>query len=370
MIFGGAMTGQCGDGEVNHGVQEIGRHKFTVAAGQLAVIALTAAVIALLTGCGHRSPAPSKAVQGTTPQKPGPAAPSEPVEEPPQPTQQLETKVLDLGNGVAMKLVRIPAGEFTMGSSASEKSYSDVQGPQHRVRITKPFYMGATEVTVAQFGRFVDATGYRTDAERDGRALGWNGHTEVISPEFNWRDPGFKQGPDYPVTCTSWNDAQAFCRWLGKEAKLDGRLPTEAEWEYACRAGTTTRFWWGDSESAIAEYANVSDKALEAAAKGGIYFNTNDGYAFTAPVASYKPNAWGLYDMIGNVTERCSDWYGSYSSSPQDDPQGPSSSELGRVVRGPSWGSHPGLCSCAFRQVADPARGGDDGGFRVVLEAQ
>ena len=367
------FSGRRCDVEQNSRFQEMGLCSHVVAPGQVAVIALMAVTVVLLAGCGHRSPARSEAMQAKTPNSSGPA-PSGPVEEPPQPTQQLETKVLDLGNGVTMKLVRIPAGEFMMGSPDSAKWHRDNEGPQHRVRITKPFYMGMTEVTVGQFGRFVDATGYKTDPERDDGAIGWTSHVGVKSPEFNWHNPGIKQGPDYPVTCVSWNDAQAFCRWLGKEAKLDGRLPTEAEWEYACRAGTTTRFPWGDSEEAAGQYANVADKTyLQKFAGAGVSadqcFDTNDGYVFAAPVASYKPNAWGLYDMIGNVTEWCSDWSGSYSSSPQDDPQGPPSG-LGRVLRDPGWACAPSLGSCAFRMVGGPKDAIFCIGFRVVLAAQ
>ncbi len=282
-----------------------------------------------------------------------------------------------------MKLVLIPAGEFVMGSglsadelariagmdvSAPNFSASDFFGdefPQHKVRITHPFYMGATDVTVGQFEKFVEATGYKTDDERGGGTYGWTGRIWKKSPQYNWRTPSIPQGPDYPVTCMSWNDAEAFCRWI------DGRLPTEAEWEYACRAGTTTRFWWGDSKSEAGQYANVADNTAKQKFPNWRAFSTTDGYVFTSPVASYRPNAWGLYDMIGNGWKWCQDRYSTdyYANSPEDNPQGPSSGH-DRVLRGGSWSFGPTHCRSAYRVTGDSSDGYLSTGFRVVLAAQ
>jgi len=141
------------------------------------------------------------------------------------------------------KLVLIPAGEFMMGSPEDEEERNDEE-KQHRVRITRSFYLGIHEVTIAQFRRFVDDTKYKTEAEKDELGgLGWNeaeGKFKV-DPKYTWRNSGFKQEDSHPVVNVSWNDAEAFCAWLSKKEGQAYRLPTEAEWEYACRAGTRNR---------------------------------------------------------------------------------------------------------------------------------
>jgi len=280
---------------------------------------------------------------------------------------------IDLGDGVTMKLVRLPAGEFVMGGDQSPEELARLYGglvelyreeqPQHRVRITRPFYMGATEVTNAQFQAFVSSSGYATERELDDRA--WVRHS--------WRDPGFEQGASHPVIYVSWNDATAFCQWLSKRTGMPVRLPTEAEWEYACRAGTTGRFWWGESATAAGKYANVSDRTAlredpEVEEFGRDVLDTDDGYAKSAPVGSYRPNAWGLYDMIGNAFEWCADWHGKdyYGSSPVDDPQGPSSGEY-RVLRGGGWDAGPTPCRSAYRRGWEPGDATESHGFRVVV---
>ncbi len=161
--------------------------------------------------------------------------------------------------GIQLKL--IPAGQFLMGSAPGDKDASDDEKPWHWVRITQPFYLGVTEVTRGQFRRFVDDAGYQTEAEKDGKgAYGWNEETKKFeqNPRFNWQSPGFEQTDDHPVVNVSWNDAQAFIAWLNRK---DGqgkvyRLPTEAEWEYACRAGTKTRYFCGDDPEGLAAIGN------------------------------------------------------------------------------------------------------------------
>ena len=202
-------------------------------------------------------------------------------------------------NSIGMKLRLIPPGKFTMGSSKEEIDfwlklkqdgwYKELllsEGPQHEVEITQPFYMGQTDVTVGQFRQFVKATGYKTQAEREGGAVrGFpnGGFKEVANT--NWLNPGFAQTDDHPVVCVSWNDAVEFCQWLSKEEGRTYRLPTEAEWEYSCRAGSKGRWSFGDDEGELWDYARV----------GG----NSQGHAW--PVAGLKANAWGLYDMHGNV---------------------------------------------------------------------
>ena len=163
-----------------------------------------------------------------------------------------------------MKLKLIPADEFLMGSPDTDKDAKDDEKPQHRVRITRPFYLGVHEVTRGQFRRFVDDSGYQTEAEKDGNGgLGWNEAANKFeqAPRYTWREPGFEQTDEHPVVNVSWNDAVAFAEWLGKKEGKTYRLPTEAEWEYACRAGTTTRYFCGDDAEALAEVGNVAGAA-------------------------------------------------------------------------------------------------------------
>jgi formylglycine-generating enzyme required for sulfatase activity len=266
-----------------------------------------------------------------------------------------------------MKLVLIPAGEFLMGSDETVEQLAQALGPlpdgfdnlderpQHPVRMTRPFYLGTTEVTLGQFRKFVDASGYKSDAERDAKG-GWGYAPTATSAssgaQFTWRDWGVPQTDDSPVANVSWNDAQAFCEWLSRQESKKYRLPTEAEWEFACRAGTTTRFSSGDTREDLEHVAN-------AAAIG----------TFTAPVASRSANAFGLYDMHGNVAEWCQDGYTQnfYASSPAEDPRGPDAAEY-RILRGGGWTHPPVRCRSAYRGFDSPAFRSGYVGFRVLCE--
>ena len=275
-------------------------------------------------------------------------------------------------NSIGMKLTLVPSGEFLMGSGESAEEthtlltktegknslpadFFKMEHPQHRVRITKPFYLGTYHVTRGQFQQFVADTGYKTDAEKGEQpgAYGWDPDKKEFgfNEKYSWRKWGFEQTDEHPVVNVSWNDAVAFCKWLsGKEGKTY-RLPTEAEWEYACRAGTTTRYYSGDDPEALAKVGNVADATAKA--RFPDWKNTikaSDGYAFTAPVGSFKPNAFGLYDMHGNAFQWCADWYGAeyYTASPADDPSGPDSGMV-RILRGGSWIDGPVYCRSAFR---------------------
>ena len=290
-------------------------------------------------------------------------------------------------NSIGMRMALIPAGEFQMGSreSAEElaKAYQDYGAPKadffkdeyplHRVRITRPFYLGVHEVTVGQFRQFIKDTGYKTDAEKGTLfkgAFGWNPDTKKfgLNPDFSWRNVGFEQTDEHPVVNVSWNDAAEFCKWLsGKEGKTY-RLPTEAEWEYACRAGTTTRYHYGDDPEGLAQVGNVADAAAKAQfPEWKATIAARDGYAFTAPVGKFKPNAWGLYDMHGNVWEWCADWYARdyYGTSPLEDPKGPDSGG-DRVLRGGSWSDRPYDTRSACRNSYDPASRVNELGFRLA----
>jgi formylglycine-generating enzyme required for sulfatase activity len=234
-----------------------------------------------------------------------------------------------------LEMVLIPAGEFLMGSPDSDEYALPYEKPQHRVRITKPFYLGKYLVTQEQWEAVMGSSASR-----------------------------FK-GPKNPVESVSWENCQLFLKKLSERSRhshpgplpggLDFRLPTEAEWEYACRAGITTRYCYGDDEGQLGEYAWYVENS------------GNRTHRWTHPVGEKKPNAWGLYDMHGNVWEWCEDWYNEryYASSPVDDPTGPTSGSL-RVGRGGGWDDRAGNCRSAYRYLNQPEYRDSDLGFRVA----
>jgi len=246
-----------------------------------------------------------------------------------------------LVNSIGMRLAWIPVGEFGMGSPRSDPAAEPHEQPQHRVRIAKPFFLGACEVTQAEYG-------------------------EVMGTNPSWFGSGGGAGAvaggdsgRRPVERVSWEDARAFCRSLSERPEEKAacrvyRLPTEAEWEYACRAGGAGRFGFGDDEAATLDHAWVEGNSA----------------ATTHPVGQKRPNAWGLYDMHGNVWEWCGDWYepGYYRQSPADSPGGPAAGSA-RVVRGGSFVNAAGACRSATRNFLEPTFRESNGiGFRVVCE--
>ena len=288
----------------------------------------------------------------------------------------------ELTNSLGTKLVLIPAGEFYMGSTPREigqvkrfaptfkKEWEQEEQPQHRVRISRPFYLGLHEVTRKEFAQFVRTTGYQTDAKRDGKGgCGFDAATGEFrqDPVYDWQNPGFSQQENEPVVNVSWNDATAFCDWLSRKEKAVYRLPTEAEWEYACRAGTISLFCTGDEPESLATVGNVADGTLKAKFPNWNTIGSRDGFAFTAPVGSFHPNAFGLFDMHGNVWEWCQDWYASgyYAKSPENDPPGPLRGSV-RVFRGGSWYDAADLCRSAFRYWDLPTYRDYFLGFRIV----
>lgn len=261
-------------------------------------------------------------------------------------------------------MVLIPGGTFSMGTDDG----FPYEGPPHDVSL-KPFYMDRTEVTVAQFQQFISATGYKTESER----LGWSGVFDTETGEWTkgdgayWRHPegpGTTAPPTEPVTHISFADAQAYAKWAGK------RLPTEAEWEYASRGGLKgAKYAWGN------ELLN-DDKPVSNWWQGEFpRENTNkDGYLRRAPVASFPPNGYGLYDMTANVWEWTSDWYDDdyYSVSPKDNPQGPESGEE-KTIRGGGWMCSLNFCQgfrVAARNHTAPDSGLNNLGFRCVKDAK
>jgi formylglycine-generating enzyme len=266
-----------------------------------------------------------------------------------------------------MKLVPFPAGEIMMDSPHAEPSAGSCERPQQRVWITQPFYMG-----VSQSRRFVDDVGYQTEAEKDGKGgLGWNGETKKfeLNPRYHWRDPGFDQTDEHPVVNVTWNDAVAFAKWLSRKEGKTYRLPTEAEWEYACRAGTTSRFSNGDILRNVVAVGNVKDRtATEKQPTWGATIPTRDGYIYTAPVGQFHYNAFGLNDMHGNAEEWCSDRFDAdyYQQSPVDDPPG-ASGVKDRVTRGGGWFNIPANTRSAGRWHWPPDHKVNWLGFRVAM---
>ena len=156
-----------------------------------------------------------------------------------------------------------------------------------------------------------------------GFALLWLGGWERRSGG-SWRDPGFEQTGDHPVVNVSWNDTGAFAQWLSRKESRHYRLPSEAEWDYACRAGTQTAYPWGNRPDAGGGFANAADRTFKCRFPAVPAFTWDDGFVYTAPVGSFKPNSWGLYDMIGNALEWSSDYYDAYPAGEEVDPKGPS----------------------------------------------
>lgn len=252
-------------------------------------------------------------------------------------------------NKIGMKLNLIPAGEFFMGAPNWDKAASANERPAHLVRITRPFYCGAYKVTRQQFRKFVTDTNYKTTAETEG------GLSNLLGKGKNWIDPGFCQEDEHPVVCITWEDASRFCAWLTAKEHVTYRLPTEAEWEYVCRAGSEARFFFGNDEAKLLENA---------------WFFGNGTAGATHPVGLKKPNAWGLYDVAGNAMEWCSDWYDKswYDKSPKNDPVGPETGTL-RVMRG-AWFHAPTAehCRSAKRSCCPASTHVNGLGFRVVME--
>lgn len=286
-------------------------------------------------------------------------------------------------NSIGMKLTLVPAGEFLMGSGESPEElarafaasdtkpeYFANEQPAHRVRIAKPFYLGVHEVTLGQFLKFYHEASYKVEAERDGKGgYGYTGETFEQRLQFMPWSWGFAgQTQEHPVVNVTWNDAVAFCEWLSRKEGKIYRLPTEAEWEYACRAKTTT--WWynGNDPERLPQVANVADASAKAKFPTWKWtIRASDGYGFSAPVGSFQANAFGLFDMHGNVWEFCADWYDQdyYAGSPTDDPQGPASG-TSRVLRGGAWNFRPICCRSANRDWRAPAYRDYSTGFRVA----
>ena len=290
----------------------------------------------------------------------------------PLPSVVVPPPVVETPPVVSPAMVSIKGGLFRMGSRTSE-TRRDSDEAQHDMSV-KDFELGQTEVTVGEFQRFVDATGYRTDAEKnagdkEGCYIAYREGSEWkfgYRAGYSWKTPPFKQSDDHPVVCVSWNDAQAYVKWLSQQTGQTYRLPTEAEWEYAARAGTTTVRYWGDDPDQTCQYANVYDQSSKRAnGFGWEAHSCDDGWVQTAPVGRFKPNGWKLYDMLGNVWEwTCSayakDYDGSEVKCTDIDTFGP------LAVRGGGWDDLPVWVRSASRLRLVPTDRNLYLGFRLA----
>ena len=249
----------------------------------------------------------------------------------PVPSDLAVIELPSITNTIGMKLNLIPAGSFMMGSPDTEKDRDDGEH-QHKVTISKAFYMQTTEVTQGQW--------------------------KAVMGTEPWKGKGsVKEGPNYAAAYVSWDDAVAYCKKLSEKESKTYRLPTEAEWEYACRAGTQTEWSFGDDEGDLGDYAWYKENAFSA------------GERYAHQVELKKPNAFGLYDMHGNVFEWCHDIFhlDYYKQSPEQDPRGPTRGSV-RVIRGGSWISGTSLTRSAYRAWLVTGSSYYSTGFRLVRE--
>jgi len=309
----------------------------------------------------RQPPAPRKpAAEPALPAPAGAAPPGAAAAAPPPCPAALPSRTVDLGGGVALELVRLPPGECVLGDPAGD---GDAR-PQCRAAIERPFWIGRTEVTNAQFARF--------DPRHDSR-LESGDFIQFSQGERGWP----MNEPLQPVVRVSWRRAMEFCAWLSAETGAEFTLPSEAEWEYACRAGTSTPFWYGGDDGDFAPFANLSDATNQSidpfSWEGRVEAlprwrpaeaRVDDGYRVTAPVGLYRPNPWGLFDMHGNAAEWTRSAYRPYPYDPDDGRENPASPEK-RVARGGSWYDPPARARAAFRQAYGPEQGVFDIGFRV-----
>jgi formylglycine-generating enzyme required for sulfatase activity len=266
------------------------------------------------------------------------------------------------------ELVVVPAGSFQMGSPDGEEGrHSDGrEGPLHQVTIAEPFAVGVYEVTRGQFAAFVEATGH----DAGDSCYTWDREWKLVEGR-NWRAPGFAQTDEHPVVCVSWNDAKAYVTWLARKTRADYRLLSEAEWEYAARAGTPYRRFWGDDpdDREACAFANSADLTSKDELSWSPVMNCRDGYVYTAPVGTFDANAFGLHDPLGNAWEWVEDcWNASYAEArrPNDGTAWTTGDCSRRVLRGGSWFDGPGYLRSANRFRVEPDYRGSVVGFRVA----
>lgn len=264
------------------------------------------------------------------------------------------------------ELVIIPAGTFIMGSPETEEG-RDPGENQHPVTITKGFALAKYLVTKGEFRQFVDETGY--DAMGTCFSIDAEGNPEE-SERYTWETPGFDQTDDEPVACVNAEDAEAYVSWLSKKTGKNYRLPTEAEFEYAARAGTVTARYWGESQDDGCAYANgIGYESKDVFY--GMMSKCDDGFVYTSPVGTYKPNAFGLYDMLGNAWIWLADcWYDDYSDGPDNEEARTEQGCAERVMRGGSYISNYISLRASSRHKAEAERRFHNYGIRVARDLE
>ena len=270
------------------------------------------------------------------------------------------------------EMVVVPAGRFTMGASSSDAGRTELELPQHSVMIAKPFAIGKFLVTVEQFRAFVTEAGYDAGSQ----CFTWGlakGQEQGIGR--SWRDPGFAQSGSHPVVCMNWDDAKSYADWLAKKTGKSYRLVSESEWEFAARAGTTTRYSFGDREQDLCRFGNGADDTANRDPVLQAWLNQakraiaqcSDGFVYTAPVGSFAANAFGLFDMHGNALQWVEDcWHSNYQGAPSDGSAWIAGGDCrSRVLRGGSWIDDPRSLRSAVRSTNGNGRN-NHFGFRVA----
>ncbi len=292
------------------------------------------------------------------------------AQSPPLTSQSGKTRSIEIGDGVILELVWVPGSTFPMGSRKSPSELAEIyqisdeaftpEQPLHEVTVNG-FWMGKYEVTNAQFRRHKPSH-ISNIQDKNG---------QPVFSFFCKKYRGYSfDGENQPVVNVSWEEARDFCGWLSEKTGETVRLPFEAEWEYAGRAGTDSLYYWGNDEKSVGAYENIYDLSAEKELK--LTHNaveTTDSYTVTSPVGLFKPNGFGLYDMAGNVSEWCSDWYRSkyYSDSQKMNPQGPLKGKA-RVIRGGNWECCKHEIRPSFRRGSLPDHKAENIGFRIVIQ--
>jgi len=291
-----------------------------------------------------------------------------------KPGQNFTDRFVDIP-GQTPSMIVIPTGSFQMGAPDNEAGREDDETPQHEVTIGKGFALSRTSVTVAQFREFVRASGYQPDSVKLGGASVYDEGTGAMRDDSSagWQSDYAGRNADgrMPVVNVSWNDAKAYVDWLSQRTGKIYRLPSEAEFEYALRAGTTTRYWWGDGtpSSKVENLTGSGDRSPSGRRWSNAFQGYRDGFWGPAPAGSFSANAFGLYDIDGNVSEWVQDcWHDSYLRAPRDGSAWVNPGCGSRVVRGGSWGSSPEQARSAYRQGVDASIRSGRVGFRVLRE--
>jgi len=291
-----------------------------------------------------------------------PPVPEQPVTE----SQSKSSLINWIEPKTKIRFLQLQDGCFYMGSPRQEKNRGNDEGPLHHVCLDS-FWISENEITVKQFQKFVDQTNYQTQAEKDGFSWAYDGKWKK-SGGLHWKNPGFVQTQQHPVIHVTYHDALEMARWLSDSSRRFS-LPTEAQWEYACRAGSNSSRFFGEDIAQSCQYANVADRAIKQKYRAWTIHPCNDSFAFTAPVRKFSPNPFGLYDMLGNVWEWCINAYDHRAYLYPKQSYGVYNNQTPVSIRGGSWYTRPQYLRCANRDfVASCMRRSSDLGFRLIMK--